>query len=107
MSMSLTRRDALKGIAAATVLPLVPAWAFPPPETVEMLQSAISMMGGFFFEQTPQVPRSLDSTPQPGARLTFPTIGQSKTFPRNQQLAAWMPSGKTAIALKQPDPSAG
>ena len=31
MSMSLTRRDALKGIAAATVLPLVPAWAFAAP----------------------------------------------------------------------------
>ena len=31
MSISLTRRDALKGIAAVTVLPLIPAWAFASP----------------------------------------------------------------------------
>jgi beta-galactosidase len=32
MPMNLTRRDALKGIATAAVLPLVPAWGFVPTE---------------------------------------------------------------------------
>jgi hypothetical protein len=107
MSMNLTRRDALRGIAAVSVIPLFPACAFAAPGDRGDSQPPISTMAGSFFGETPQVPASRALTPQLGARLNYPTIGRSKIFPRNPQPTGSRPSGRTAIAPKQSGPLAG
>jgi hypothetical protein len=87
MSMNLTRRDAVKGIAAVSIVPLFPSCAFAASADRGDVATTNFEMAGTFYPETLRVPTSRGLTPQrghgrPASRLVDRRSSESVRDPR-------------------------
>ena len=107
MSINLTRRDALKGIATITILPLVPAWAFAPPGDRRGVAISNFDDDWLFLRGDAAGAQESGFDASGWRKVDLPHDWSIEDLPTQLQPAALMPSGRTAIAPKRPALSAG
>ena len=106
MSMKLTRREALKGVAAFGAISFMPAGAFAAAADRGNVATTSFDDGWLFLVETSPVRKSRPSTPHRGARSICLTTGPSKIFRPTPRRTAAVPFGKTATVPKPLVPSA-